>query len=303
MTGDTGSAESGSDAIVLGFPDYRLPARRLAAAAGLRYAEIRLHTFPDGESLVRLPERLPPHVILCTSLAEANKRLIELELAGAAALSLGAKRLTLVAPYLCYMRQDKAFNPGEAVSQKIIGRLLARRLDGLVTVDPHLHRTHALGDAVPVRRAVALSAAPVMSEWLSRHGGASLVVGPDAESEQWVARIAAAAGCRHCVARKERLGDREVRVTLPELDFRGRDIVLVDDIVSTGETVAEAAGQLRDRGALRITLLVTHALFAAGALERIRSAGVGDVCSTDSVPHESNRLHLDTLLAGALAAE
>lgn len=292
---------SGNEAsIVLGFPGYRRPARRLAAAVHQDYADIHVHSFPDGESLIRLPEELPQHVILCCNLADANRSLIEFELAAATALRLGAERLTLVAPYLCYMRQDVAFNPGEAISQQIVGELLARRLDTLITVDPHLHRTARLEDAVPVRHAVAVSAAPVMAGWLAGRAPDPLIVGPDEESMQWVSRIAAPGGHDFCIASKRRFGDREVRIELPDRDFGGRDVVLVDDVASTGQTLAETARQLGDRNARSISVLVSHALFVDDAVERLHAAGVGEICSTDSVPHGSNCLRLDGLLAEAL---
>ena len=290
--------------IVLGFPEYRQPARRLADAAKLDYASVQTHTFPDGESLVRLSRKLPEQVILFSSLDQPNRRLVELELAAATAIQLGAHRLTLVAPYLCYMRQDKAFHPGEAVSQTIIGELLARRFDTLITVDPHLHRTHALKDAVPAHRAVALSAAPVMAAWLEKHagqfGGKPLLVGPDEESEQWLSAIAAPAGLEYVVAHKQRLGDREVRIHLPDFAFQKRHVVLVDDIASTGRTLEAAARQLFAVQAASVSALVSHALFIGDTLQRLDMAGVGLVCSTDSIPHSTNRIYLNELLAEAL---
>jgi len=287
--------------VVLGFPDYREPARRLAGAAGIGYAEVALHTFPDGESLVRLPEALPPHVVFCLTLTDANRRLVELELATATARRLGARRISLVAPYLCYMRQDRAFHAGEAISQRIIGQLLARQVDALITVDPHLHRTRHLGDAVPLATASAVSAAPLMTAWLAARGCNSLLVGPDDESEQWVRRIADPGGFEYGIARKRRHGDREVEIELPDIDVGGRDIVIADDVISTGHTVAVAAMQLAGRGARSISVLVTHALFANGAAEQLRLAGVREICSTDSIPHPTNRLQLAGLLAQALA--
>lgn len=290
----------GDDTLVLGFPDYRDQARRLAVAAGLPHAEVALHRFPDGESRVRLPATLPGHVILCRSLDRPNDKLVELELAAATALQLGATRLTLVAPYLCYMRQDIAFHAGEAVSQRIIGELLARRFDTVITVDPHLHRTRSLAAAIPVRRAVALSAAPVMAEHLRGHDDSPLLIGPDEESAQWVAAIALPAGLDHVVARKRRLGDRSVAVELPDRDYRGRAIVLVDDVVSTGETLCDAARGLSARGARSVDALVTHALFAPGTTDRLREAGIRQVVSSDSIAHASNAMPLASLLAGAL---
>lgn len=291
------SAES---KLVLAAGEFREPAERLAAAAGLEYAEIVVRRFPDGESLVRLPASLPPEVILYCSFTDPNRQLIELELMAATAAGLGAARLILVAPYLCYMRQDKAFHPGEAVSQRIVGQLLARRFDTLITVDPHLHRTHRLEDAVPVRRAVVVSAAPLMTSWLDGRPGDPLIVGPDEESAQWVSGIAEPGGYDFCIGHKERFGDREVRVQFRDCECTGRDVVLVDDVVSTGQTIARAAEQLAARGAASVTVLASHALFVDGAEALLEAAGVGRLLSTDSIPHASNGLHLDRLLADAL---
>jgi ribose-phosphate pyrophosphokinase len=289
------------EALVLGFPDYRGPARRLADAAGLAHAEIELHHFPDGESRIRLPATLPRHVILCRSLDRPNDKLVELELAAATALELGASRLTLVAPYLCYMRQDTAFHRGEAVSQRIVGQLLARHFDTVVTVDPHLHRTSTLDAAVPVRQAIALSAAPAMAELLRRRGDRPLLIGPDAESAQWVGAIGRRAGLDFAVAHKRRLDDRSVVIDLPELDCADRDVVLIDDIISTGETLCEAARGLAARGARAVDAVVTHALFTRGTAHRLHDAGIRDFCSSDSIPHASNAMPLAGLLADALA--
>lgn len=288
------------ESLILGFADYREPAQRLAAAAGLDYAEIEVHHFPDGESRLQLPAALPQRAILCRSLDRPNDKLVELELAAVTARELGARHLTLVAPYLCYMRQDKAFHPGEAVSQRIVGRWLARLVDAVITVDPHLHRTPHLGDAVPVPRALSLSAGPLLGQWLEGRTAAPLLLGPDSESAPWVESIARLAGLDYGVASKERTGDREVRVTLPDLNVRGREVVLVDDIASTGRTLAAAAAQVLAKGARTVDVLVTHALFAGDALEVLKAAGVGAVLSTDSVRHASNRVELAPLLAEAL---
>lgn len=292
-----------TDRLVLGFPDYRKPAHSVAAKAGYAYQDIAVHHFPDDESLVRLPARLPAEVVLYTSLDDPNRRLVELELAAATAKELGAERLTLVAPYLCYMRQDMAFHPGEAVSQRVIGALLARHFDTLVTVDPHLHRVARLSEAVPVRRAITLSAAPVITEWLQQRGGDPLLMGPDEESEQWVSAIAAPAKLDYAVAHKHRRGDRDVTITLPESAVAGRDVILIDDIASTGRTLAGAARQLADQGAGTVSVVVSHALFAGDALQTIRDAGVGEVVSTNSIRHATNRLSLDHVVSRALVEE
>jgi ribose-phosphate pyrophosphokinase len=286
--------------VLIGFPDYREPAQRLARAANIPYADALIHHFPDGETRLRLPESLPGHIVLCRTLAHPNDRLVELVLAAATARDLGVKHITLVAPYLCYMRQDKAFHPGEAVSQRIIGTLLSNWVDALITVDSHLHRVHQLKDAVPVDPAINLTAAPIMSAFLRYQKNNPLLVGPDQESEQWVASIARDGDLDYCVARKERLGDEQVRVSLPKANYRNRHIVLVDDVASTGRTLEEATLGLVRFEPASISVMVTHALFVGDAQERLRRAGVSHIWSTDAIPHSSNVMHLDHLLAAAL---
>ena len=287
--------------LVLGFPEGERQARALAEAAGLPYAGAAIHHFPDGESRVRLPPELPERLVIYRSLDHPNEKLVELALTVAAARDLGARQLTLVAPYLCYMRQDKAFSPGEAVSQRVVGGLLADWLDLFVTVDPHLHRVARLADAVPVERAICLSAAAPMAEFLAQALDRPLVLGPDSESRQWVAAVAGGQGLDYAVATKERLGDRKVQIALPDVDPRGRDVVLVDDMVSTGCSLVAIAEALRPLRPASISVLVTHGLFCEGALEQLADAGVTRVWSSDSVPHPTNRVYLARLLAGALA--
>lgn len=289
-----------ADTCVLGFPEYRQQARQLAQAAQLDYAEVELHRFPDGESRLLLPTALPPQLVICRSLDRPNSKLVELMLVADAAREQGVKRLILVAPYLCYMRQDKAFQPGEIVSQKLIGRFFADHFDAVLTVDAHLHRISRLAQAIPLQLAHNLSAAEALGHFVRENCTRPVLVGPDAESEQWVAAIAAHDRLDYCIAHKHRSGDREVEVSLPDFDYGGRDIVLVDDVASTGTTLEMAALELKRRNAAAINVLVTHALFVDDACARLEAAGVENFWSCDSIPHPSNRVSLAPLLAEGL---
>jgi ribose-phosphate pyrophosphokinase len=282
--------------MLLGFSEYDMQGKRLAKSLGLPYEAVRIHYFPDGESKVTLPPKLPDHVIFCRSLNQPNDKLIELILAAKTARQLGAGHLTLVAPYLCYMRQDKAFSPGEAISQTIIGQLLADLFDDVITVDPHLHRTHHLIDAVPASKALTLSATLPMREFLQKLGDIFLL-GPDEESQQWLDAIAQDCCLSYCVARKKRLSDTEVQITLPEIDLQNKRVVLIDDVISSGETIAITGLSCFENGASSVDVLVTHPLFATGAIERLKQAGIGQIWSTDSITHSSNCIFLADLLA------
>jgi ribose-phosphate pyrophosphokinase len=217
-----------------------------------------------------------------------------------AAQELGARDVTLIAPYLAYMRQDSAFMPGEVVSQKVIGRLLAELFDAVVTVDPHLHRVATLTEAVPLARAVALSAAPLIGHFVAMRGRNPMLVGPDAESAQWVHVAATFNGLPWTVCRKTRHGDTEVDVELPSDEIRGREVVLVDDVASSGHTLAAAARALLAAGAARVDAVVTHAVLAPEAGATLKAAGITEFWSTDTVPHDSNALSVVPLIADAL---
>lgn len=286
--------------LVLGFADYSAQGERLARELGAGFALVELHRFPDGESKLTLPAALPAHVVICRTLDHPNDKLVELMLCAETARQLGAQRLTLVAPYLCYMRQDIAFTPGEAVSQKIIGAFLARHFDAVITVDPHLHRINHLSEAIPRGTAVSLTATALMAQFVTQRFARPMIVGPDAESEQWVRAIAEGAGLDFAVASKERFGDRNVHTTLPEQNYAGRHVVLVDDMASTGRTLIAVASQLAARGAASIDCLVTHALFADDATKQIHDAGVSHIWSSDSIAHSSNVIALAPLLAAAV---
>lgn len=286
--------------LVLTFPDYEAQSRRLAAELEAPFAVVEQHRFPDGESLVRLPVDLPEHVILCRSLSQPNDKLIELLLFAKTARELGAKRITLVAPYLCYMRQDIANRPGEAVSQRIVGRLLAECFDDVITVDPHLHRISRLDQAIPLNNAISLTAGGVIGEFLQQRLDKAILLGPDSESEQWVTEIAKEIDFAYGVANKIRRGDREVEIALPELDFKRQKVVIVDDMASTGRTMAKTAELLRKAGAGAVYVAVTHPLFCGDAESLIRSSGAEAIWSTDSIAHTTSCIPLSGLLSAGV---
>jgi len=294
---------------ILAFDDDAAGPRALAHALGSRLAWVDRHRFPDGEVKLRLPPALDGTVVIWRGLQQPDAKLVELMIAAPAARELGARTLVLVCPYLAYMRQDAAFVPGEAVSQRHVGRFLAGLFDRVVTIDPHLHRTPSLGAIMPGRLGVVLSAAGLLGAHAARAVADPLLLGPDAESAPWVASAAAAGAAaigaawplEHACCVKQRDGDHQVRVTLPPgLALRGRAVVLIDDVASTGRTLAAAAAQCHAQGALSVDVAVTHALFVGNALEALDRAGVRHVWSTDAIPHASNAISIVPLVADAL---
>jgi ribose-phosphate pyrophosphokinase len=281
------------------FADTARFAGRLADALGAAVVPVDLHHFPDGESRVRVHVPVARHAVLVRSLHDPNAKLVETVLAADALRRAGARRVTLVAPYLPYMRQDAVFAPGEPISQRVIGACLGHAFDGVLTVEAHLHRIDRL-DAVIAGHARALTAAPVLAQWVRRTGRDCVVVGPDAESEPWVRAIARAGGTPWLIGQKERLQDRTVRIRFPCRPLQRR-AVIVDDIASSGATLAAAARALRRLGAQTVDAVAVHAIFAPGALRRIHAAGVRRLVSCDTIPHPTNAIRCAPLVAAALA--
>lgn len=294
-----------SAAAIQYLPSGNAGARRLAGQLGIGAEEIRLHRFPDGEWRVTAGPAAAT-TILYASLDQPNDKLIALLLAAEALRRNGASRLVLVAPYLCYMRQDAAFHPGEAISQRAVGRLLAGLVDRVVTVDAHLHRTPEIAAVFPGIEAENLSAMPAIAGALAATGvdPATVVIGPDAESEPFVGALARRLGLDHTLGRKTRHDDRSVEIELADRGLvSGRPMLLVDDIVSSGGTLLVAARSLRAAGAASIDAVITHALFPAEMLTAFTAAGIRSIRSTDSVPHPTNAVALDEILAAALRRE
>jgi ribose-phosphate pyrophosphokinase len=288
--------------IVLSLPGarhFRL-ARRLQVLTGL----VGVHRFPDGEVRVTLPTAVAGRdVVLVANLTPPDESVVPVLFAADTARDLGATSVGLVAPYLPYMRQDRSFEAGQGVSAPQFAGLLSRAVDWLVTVDPHLHRIRSLGDVFCVP-AIAVHAAPLLAAWIRVHVSDPLILGPDSESRQWVASVAELAGAPSAVFAKRRTGDRTVALTLPDLGaHRGRQPVLVDDIISSGVTMTAAVRALRGREYRAPICLAVHGLFAGNAFEMLQNAGAAAIVTANTVSHPSNAIDVTPLLAEAVAAQ
>ncbi|TFH76028.1 ribose-phosphate diphosphokinase [Gammaproteobacteria bacterium LSUCC0112] len=259
-----------------------------------------LRQFPDGESYLRVLDDVQGRdvAILC-QLHQPDSRVLPLLLLADTLRDLGAQRVGLVAPYLAYMRQDKRFNQGEGISSHYFARLISQHMDWLLTVDPHLHRIHQLDEvySIPAR---SLTAVQPIADWIRQHVPKPLVIGPDSESEQWAARVADAAACPWEVLQKQRFGDRDVDVSLPHVEnYLDRTPILVDDIISTGKTMIQAARHLINAGMTNPVCIAVHGIFAQGALADMQNNGLR-VVTSNSIADDSNQIDLAPLLSDAL---
>lgn len=285
---------------VLAAPGHEQLASELARHLGAELGRIESRRFPDGERYVRLASSVEhANVVVAASLKDPDPQLAALLFIADAARDLGAAGVGLAAPYLSYLRQDRRFQEGEAVTSRTFASALSRAFDWIATVDPHLHRYKSLSDVYSIPAAVAHAAADV-ARWIRANVSNPIVIGPDSESAQWAEEVGRRAGCPVAVLEKHRHGDRDVEITAPKLDFARLTPVLVDDIISSARTMAEAAGVLARAGARPPVCVGVHAVFAPGAEESLRSAGVARIATSNTILHATNAIDVLATLASAL---
>ena len=287
--------------LVIALPGNTELAQSLAAQLGTEVGQVTLRRFPDEESYVRIDSPVAGcEVILACSLDRPDDKVLPLLFLAATAKELGASSVGLVAPYLAYMRQDRRFQTGEGITSIYFAKILSGFVDWLVTVDPHLHRRSSLDEIYSVPSRV-VHAAPAISKWIRANVENPILVGPDSESAQWVAAVAAGAGAPHLILEKVRRGDHEVEITVPDIRrWRDRTPVLVDDIISTARTMIETVGHLKRAGTKPPACVGVHAIFADQAFKELSAAGVASVVTCSTIPHASNRIDLVELLTAAV---
>lgn len=278
--------------------------KAIASKAKKEVGTLSSGLFPDGEFHIKYENdvRGREAVLVQTLHPNPNDSLLELVFAGRAAKELGARKVTGVIPYLAYMRQDRRFHAGECVSNRIMASLLGTSLDKIITVDPHLHRVRDLGELFRIERR-KLSANREIAAYVKRKFSAkdSVIVGPDIESSQWAKSIADSIGFESTIFLKERLSSRHVKINVTaELTWKKKNVVIIDDIISSGHTMIEAVKEIRKRKPKSVHCICVHAIFAENAYAKLSKAGAKSINSTNSIQHSSNAIDLSSLIAKEL---
>ena len=278
--------------------------KSIAKKSKAKLGKLTSELFPDGEFHIRLlTEVKGKEVVLVQSLSpNPNDSLLELIFTAKTARELGAKKVTAVIPYLAYMRQDKRFKSGECVSNQYMAWLLNQSVDRILTVDPHLHRVHNLAELFHIERK-KITANTAIAEYISKKFSSknTIIIGPDIESSQWAKRIADSIEFESTIFLKERFHSRKVKVRVEkELDWKGKEVIIVDDIVSTGHTMIEAVKEIKKRKAKAVDCVCVHAVMAENAYAKLKKAGARKVLSCDSIKHKSNAIELSKVISEAV---
>jgi ribose-phosphate pyrophosphokinase len=246
--------------------------------------------FPDGEKYLRIPKRLEGDVLLVHSLHQPqDERFVQLLLAVDAAKGAGASRVIVVVPYFAYARQDKRFLEGEPVS---VGALLkaveAAGADALAVVD--IHKPSSLDEWLRIPHFNVLPVGELAGYFRGKLRD-PVVLAPDKGALHRAQLAAQVLGAEYDYLEKSR--DRvtgEVKIAPKSVDVDGRDVLFIDDIISTGGTLVAAAKEVLALGAKRVYAACTHALLVSGALDKLYAAGVEEVVATDTVPSPVSRV-------------
>ncbi len=288
--------------LVIGGSNSHHLAKRVASRLRLPYSELFADNFPDGELRIRFEEGLSKKrvIIVNSMMPNPNNSLIELVFAVNTAKELGAGRVVVVAPYLAYMRQDKRFHQGECVSARIMAKLL-NSADQVIAVDPHLHRIKSLKEIFSTK-AISITADPVLAQYIHKNHPESIIIGPDEESSQWARTIADSINHEAMILSKKRWSATKIRTIIhgDGKKFINRDVVIVDDIISTGHTMFDPIRQLKKFRAKRITCICVHGVFTLNALHVLRKLGVR-VISTNTVQNSVAKIDVSPLIAKALS--
>jgi len=289
--------------ILFALPGNEILGNSISQKINAELGRFELHHFPDGESYVRILSEVKDKdaIVVCT-LNQPDQKILPLLFLCNLLKEMKVKSICLVAPYLGYMRQDKKFKPGEAVTSEHFAKLISSLVDRLITIDPHLHRRHSMSEIYSIPCTV-LHASEHVAVWIKENVKDALLVGPDSESVQWVSEIAKTAQSPFIILEKIRFGDTNVQVTIPEMNqYKNYTPVVMDDIVSTARTMIEATKEFKKAGMKAPICIGVHGIFAGNAYNDLLGAGVVDVITSNTIAHSSNKIDMSDIISKTISA-
>ncbi len=251
--------------------------------------------FPDDEFYVRLHDNIAGQDVVIVQTAYPDQKIVELLLIQDAVHDAGAKKITVVLPYFGYSRQDKKFKDGEAISARAIAQHISLHADCVITVDPH--KEHILKFfTVP---AYSCSAISTIAHYL-KEKNIDFILAPDKGAEDRARKTAALINCEYDYLEKTRIDGSTVKITPKKLDALGKHVAIIDDIISTGSTMAQSIKELKKQGATSVSVACTHGLFVGGAKEKLLAANCDEIISTDTIETEFSKVSTADCIAETL---
>jgi len=267
--------------------------KKISKVVGGSSSKLEVVKFPDGELNIRFLRDLKgKEVFLVQSFyPNCNERIVEVLLAGYTAKDLGARKVKLIAPYYPYLRQDKRFRKGESISVFVMDKLV-RVFDEVIVLDPHLHRIKNIKKVI--KNGKKLTAVGVIADYIKKTKIKNpYFIGPDMESMQWVKRVADELKAPYSVLKKTRYSSRHVKVKMDIFNLNKNNVIIVDDIISSGHTILEAIKKVKKCNPKRVYVIGIHGLFCEDSLSKIRKDAT--VLSTNTVDNLVGKIDISSV--------
>ncbi len=287
--------------LIIGCSNSKKLAEKIAKKLKAEYSPLTVKHFPDGELYIKFEINLKnKDIVLVQTLYPANEALLETIFAGQTAKELGAKNVKLVVPYLAYIRQDKRFNPGEAVSSKIVGNLF-NIFDEVITIDPHLHRYKSL-DEIFQTKTKKLTANKLIKDYIKSNFKNPVILGPDEESYQWAKEVADTVNADVAIAKKIRYSPRHVKVEIKsKVPIKNRNIIIIDDIISTGATILKTIEYAKRLNPKNISVICIHGIFTDSITYKEIVKNTKKITTTNTISNKHAKIDVSGLIADSLS--
>lgn len=282
------------DNLIIGCSGAKHLIKAIAKKSKTNYCNLEIERFPDTELKIRITKEVKgKNIYFVQSFykskdTDVNDKLIEVLFAAHTARELGAKKVFLVSPYLVYLREDKRFKKGEAVSAKILANF-CKVFDKVYVLEPHLHRFKSFKEFFP--NAVKISLSDEAANYIKKKiKGDYRIVGPDIESKQWVKSIADKLNKKYSILEKQRFSSRKVKIKGEKIS--SNKVIIIDDIISTGHTLIEATKLIK---AKEIYFIGMHGLFSENAVKKLNKKG--KIIVSNSIPSKASKIDCTNALA------
>ncbi|HIE33690.1 MAG TPA: ribose-phosphate diphosphokinase, partial [Candidatus Altiarchaeales archaeon] len=275
-------------------------ASKVAEMGSFDLGKTEIRKFPDGEFYIRILSDVEDQDCVLIQTTRTSDDLIELFLLSDLLRDLNSSEIHTVIPYLAYSRQDKVFKEGEALSAKTILQLIDKFSDSITTVNCHFFDFEGEFEFYGVRLK-NLDAFPLLVEYFNGKLENPVIISPDKGALECGKKAAEIMKCEFDCLEKERVSDDKVIMTVGTLDISNRDVILIDDMISTGGTILEAARILRKEGADTISAGCVHGVFSYGTAEL--SKILDNLVCTDTIQTEVSKVSIAPLIAENLNRE
>ena len=277
-------------------------ARNISSNLNVKIIEPELKIFSDGESKLRFPSVNNKHCIIVQSLyPPPDKHIIQLLMIIHKCKKDNASKITVIIPYMAYARQDKAFLEGEIISVGVLAQLIENfGVNEVITVDIH-NEVSLSYFSINTKNVTAI---PILAEYIKNKVtlDKSFIISPDTGGITRANKFAQLLNLPILCLKKKR--DRETGcVSIDEnigIKVAGMNAILVDDMISTGESIVKACEVLKKQKIGNITVSCTHAILVDNAFEKIINSGVKEIISTNSIPSICSKVDLSVILSNIL---